>query len=248
MEFPFPSWGFAYAVIAVIFMGMVVVVVCLPDPLESSKVERRAALKRGLTNSAFIMIILYTVANCVVYFALGDRDPSERTLTNIGVVEELYDFTPGEAYPAVIGSTGQSARLSGSGYQVYLHGSFTVEGSSTSYVRMSINRADGVSNIVELPIDKIDFLQKPEVAPSVSIELNKLDRPDWATYEWQDATYEPRIIWGWWTRELIEPGRIAKIASEKSLQEIIADDVTHATIELTPEQYLSILGGTPSEK
>jgi len=243
--FPLRSMAILPTLVALLLAVLLILGFC-PLPHKGMKL-RTALIDYGFC--AVLIVVAYMVGNLVVwggsalYAETGLDDRGDRTLTSTIVAEEVYDFTSGKPYPASMAGTGESTHLSGRGYHVLVHGSFTIEGGSTEYVRLGISRANGATNLVAIPLDKIDFIQEPGVTPSVAIDLNDSDAHKWADYGWHDATHNTRVVWGWWTQAVVEHGHMVDVTSERSLQEIIANEVKHVELTMTPAEYEHIIAG-----
>lgn len=219
---PLESAAFAPTAFALLIAVWVCVMICAPPFQPGKKFKTRM---RELGIWMIVIVVTYVVLNAVVWclswlFTLtGLDDRGDRSLTTTMVTEEVYDFTSGKSYPTSIG-----------------------EG-NTEYLHLGVPGSGNATNLVAIPLDKIDFVQKPGAATSVAIDLNDSSAHGWADYEWQRATHETRVVWGWWTLVAVEHGHMLNVETDKKLPEIIAAEVEHVTITVTPAEYERIIAG-----
>lgn len=195
------------------------------------------------------IIVSYVVANLFVFGvsrgeALNARSTPKAPYT---VAAGHFGLKSGKAYPLQLGSrfSGTSGDMSVSGGWFYVKG----EGhwSPATAVSLGFENPDGRSWILEVPTDRITFVQDESADPSVNIRLNgdgdlgiiKTRTPESCSL---------RIMAGWWVCEqgpVTTTYSVTPQAEQAGLSPIIAqafaENAATATITLTPDQYDALL-------
>lgn len=209
----------------------------------------RQAVERLLKGVA-VMAGLYTVVNSIIFAGGWMMANVGETSSETPYAEAASHFglESGEEYPLRLGSriSGTSGHVAVGGSLFYVYG----EGSwnPATIVSLGFENSDGKSWIIEIPMNRVTFIQKSDANPSVVVHLVGYGyRMGFAT------TIHPggcklNVQFGWWLCEQSQ-STVTYSASDEAervgLAPIVArafeDDRSSATITLTPEQYDALL-------
>lgn len=194
---------------------------------------------------AVFAAIAYVVANAGLVFVTywGSEYSRPATFTE---AQEASGFTSGYEYPLVIGDRGSVSYKK----EEVAHGLFyfrmtsqTVSGSS---ILVSYEHADGVMEIIEIPISMINFVIVDDSEDtSLVIDLGAINTPA-DGYKIENSC-NLKVIWGWWVHDCGAPTTlIAPTNSEGAaglLQRAFATSPGKIVVmTVTEEQYYQILG------
>ena len=197
------------------------------------------------------MLVLYGIANAVLYPMSSFDTKTKRASATIAQVTSHYGLESDTQYPLKLGQrfAGTSGSMAVNGNFFFVHGS----GSWTPATAISVGFASqGESYILEIPTSKITFVQSNEAKSSVSIHIdsdinaghNYVVREDY-------SSCHARVSFGWWychrTLEKSSVSTTDSVSLPEVIQEAFTEGHARATITLSPEQYnLLLTGGNPA--
>lgn len=210
-----------------------------------------------LPMAAFITVfavIAYFVANAGLVFATSaikkwdwEEDyPRPATFTE---AQEASEFTSGYEYPLVLGDRGSVSYSKEEFYHGLFYFRMTSQSISGSSILVSYEHADGVLEVIEIPISMINFrIVDTSEDTSLVIDLGAINAPvEGYTI---DRSCNTEVVWGWWvpscedTTTLIAPGEegVAGLLQRA----FAAAPGKIVTMTVTQEQFNHILGAMES--
>ena len=152
----------------------------------------------GIT--AFIVIVLYTLANLAVYGGTMPHTERQRTAT-FAEAAAYYSLDSGTPYPLSVGdkSVSLSGNMTINGGLFHVSGHAQFQGGTSLLVDFRHN--DGTSEILEIPLANTSFVVIPDDEAS-TMEIT-LDNTSWSATGYQvnekfDRDCHASFRFGWW--------------------------------------------------
>ena len=207
--------------------------------LYSYRLGRRSESKlRGWLAGAVLTVVMAGVFNLATWggaHLYGDRSPA------VADISAAFGLTPGKEYPLQVGGRTGGAKVTAT--QAGDHFGYTATTGSSVAVSFVHN---GTSWILNIPLEQITFVQKPDVSPTMSLVLNDGDTlglgekvavhsgPCRFVVESGYAACKRHVTW----RTVL-----ARTTVRRGLPTIVANHLDSARFIVTPAMYQAILGG-----
>ena len=200
-----------------------------------------------------IAVIAYFVANAGLVFvtSLGNDWSSEypRPATFVEA-QEASGFTSGYEYPLVLGDRGSASYSKEEVYHGLFYFRMTSQTVSGSSVLVSYEHADGVVEIIEIPISMINFvIVDNSENTSLVIDLGAVVTPvDGYTI---DRSCNMEVDWGWWVTACEDTATLTPPPNSEGVAGLLQRAFAVApgkivTMTVTQEQFDHILGAMES--
>ena len=207
------------------------------------------------------MVVMYTIANVVVYSmtALSPLPPrSETRAATVAEVTSHFGLESGKEYPLQLGErfagTSGDMRVVGGIFYTYGSGSWN----PATGLSIGFSAEDGRSYILEVPMEKVTFVQSETAEPSVKLNVgsgvwsNKRSARVLIHREMSGCSVI--IDAGWWTchRDILSETKNYVVSDDldrRGLAPIVASAFgrdgsdASATITLSPQAYNDLLNG-----
>lgn len=208
----------------------------------------------GIT--AFIVIVLYTLANLAVYGGTMPHTERQRTAT-FAEAAAYYSLDSGTPYPLSVGdkSVSLSGNMTINGGLFHVSGHAQFQGGTSLLV--DFRRNDGTSEILEIPLANIEFTVISDSEAS-TMTLN-LDNSSWsaAGYEVDEKfsrDCRPSFRFGWWPAKCttsLQEFTVTPSVNEGLagvLQKVLASGNAgkFVVVSVTEARYRQILGSAGS--
>lgn len=209
------------------------------------------------------MVVMYTIANVVVYSmtALSPLPPrSETRAATVAEVTSHFGLESGKEYPLQLGErfagTSGDMRVVGGIFYTYGSGSWN----PATGLSIGFSAEDGRSYILEVPMEKVTFVQSETAEPSVKLNVGSgvwsNERSARVLIHREMSGCSVVIDAGWWTchRDILSETKNYVVSDDldrRGLAPIVAsafgrhnsDSDASATITLSPQAYNDLLNG-----
>lgn len=206
------------------------------------------------------MVVMYTIANVVVYIMTVSlsRSESETSSATIAEISSHFGLESGKEYPLQLGErfagTSGGMRVVGGIFYTYGSGSWN----PATGLSIGFSAEDGRSYILEIPTAKVTFVQSETAEPSVKLNMgggvwsNERDARVLIHREMSGCSVV--IDAGWWTchRDILSETKNYVVYDDldrRGLAPIVASAFgrdgsdASATITLSPQAYNDLLNG-----
>ena len=197
--------------------------------------------------------VIYATTNGAVYLIsekLAKQDPRPATFAE---AQAASGFQSGYEYPLVSRDRGvvfySSEEVTHDFFYFNMMGQ-TISGSS---LLVGYQHADGIREIVEIPISTINFrITADSSDASLSVDLGAIDAPANVYVLWQkDCSIE--VIWWWWTADCSALPTTMTTPGDEGVAGLLqrafaASSSKIVTMTVTEEQYSKILGASESSQ
>ena len=207
------------------------------------------------------IVVMYTIANVVVYSmtALSPLPPrSETRAATVAEVTSHFGLESGKEYPLQLGErfagTSGDMRVVGGIFYTYGSGSWN----PATGLSIGFSAEDGRSYILEVPMEKVTFVQSETAEPSVKLNMGggvwSNERSARVLIHREMSGCSVVIDAGWWTchRDILSETKNYVVSDDldrRGLAPIVASAFgrhssdASATITLSPQAYNSLLDG-----
>ena len=209
----------------------------------------------GIT--AFIVVVLYVLANLAVYGETMPYAKRERTAT-FAEAAAYYSLDSGTPYPLSVGdkSISLSGNMTINGSLFHVSGQAQFQGGTSLLV--DFRRNDGTSEILEIPLANIEFAVISDGEAS-TMTLN-LDNSSWSATGYQvnekfDRDCHASFRFGWWPAKCttsLQSFTVTPSVNEGLagvLQKILASGNAgkFVTMRVTTSEYQQVLGAASAQ-
>lgn len=204
------------------------------------------------------MVVMYTIANVVVYIMTVSlsRSESETSSATIAEISSHFGLESGKEYPLQLGErfagTSGGMRVVGGIFYTYGSGSWN----PATGLSIGFSAEDGRSYILEIPTAKVTFVQSETAEPSVKLDMgggvwsNKRDARVLIHREMSGCSVV--VDTGWWTcrRVALSEMKNYEVSDDldrQGLAPVVASAFgrhgsdASATVTLSPQAYNDLL-------
>lgn len=195
---------------------------------------------------------LYIIANTVVRSLseeLAGQDPRPATFTE---AQAASGFQSGYEYPLALGDRGYVSYSSEKVTHDLFYFNMTSQTISSSSILVGYQHADGIREIVEIPISTINFrITADSSDASLSVDLGAIDAPADGYAVGQHSGCPPKVIWGWWVADCSAVPTTMTTPGDEGVAGLLqrafaANSSKIVTMTVTEKQYSKILGAPES--
>ena len=208
----------------------------------------------GIT--AFIVIVLYTLANLAVYGGTMPHTERQRTAT-FAEAAAYYGLDSGTSYPLSVGdkSISLSGNMTINGGLFHVSGQAQFQGGTALLVGFQHN---GFYEVIEIPLANIEFIIIPD--NEASTMTLSLDNTSWSATGYQvnekfDRNCHASFRFGWWPAKCttsLQSFTVTPSVNEGLagvLQKILASGNAgkFVTMRVTTSEYQQVLGAASAQ-